>query len=300
VRQVTESLGLQLVDIRATLLDAVDLRGIPRVEGDTVKWCPPNFLPREGSGVLLLDELGQAVPLVQASLLQLTLDRRIGEYQLPDGWTIIAASNRQEDRAGTHRLISPLLNRFTHIDAEVSHDDWQQWAVSAGVIPEVRSFIRFRPNLLFQFDPSTNPRAFPTPRSWSFVSSILPHAPKSLVQRLVAGCVGDGPAAEFYAFLQLYQHLPDVDVVLANPSGTSIPKEPAVVYALIGALVERVKKDKLKVGNFAEFAARLPEEFGMLAMRDILAVDNRFVANATLNRWVNDARKKGLFAGIAS
>ena len=151
VRQAAERLGLGLVDVRATLLDPVDLRGLPRLDGDRAAWLPPAFLPRAGDGVLFLDELAQAAPLVQAACLQLTLDRKVGEYDLPAGWTVVAASNRSEDRAGTHRLISPLLNRFVHLDLDVSADDWQQWAVPAGVAPEVRGFLRYRPALLYQF-----------------------------------------------------------------------------------------------------------------------------------------------------
>src|SRR4051794_31474279 len=211
VRQAAESLSLDLVDVRATLLDPVDLRGLPRIDGDTAIWLPPAFLPRFGEGVLFLDELAQAAPLVQSACLQLTLDRRIGEYELPNGWSVVAASNRSEDRAGTHRLISPLLNRFVHLDLEVSPEDWQRWAVTAGVAPEVRAFLQYRPALLAQFDPSANPRAFPTPRSWQFVSDVLPRTADDLLHPVVAGCVGDGAAAEFLGFLRLYRELPDLD-----------------------------------------------------------------------------------------
>src|SRR5262249_34928627 len=165
VRQAAQKASLDVLDIHAVLLDPVDLRGLPRIEQDSALWCPPAFLPNDGAGVLFLDELAQAPPRVQAACLQLGLDRRVGEYLLPNGWSVIAASNRQEDRAGAHRLISPLLNRFVHLDLEVSHDDWQDWAVQAGIAPEVRSFLRYRPALLFAFDPSTNHRSLPTPRS---------------------------------------------------------------------------------------------------------------------------------------
>jgi hypothetical protein len=235
VRQAAQQANLEVRDVRAVLLDPVDLRGLPRIDKDTALWCPPAFLPRGGEGVLFLDELAQAPPLVQAACLQLTLDRKVGEYLLPEGWSVVAASNRQEDRAGAHRLISPLLNRFVHLDLEVSHDDWQDWAVQAGVDPSVRSFLRYRPALLFQFDPATSPRAFPTPRSWEFVSQVLLHTPADLLLPVVAGCVGEGPAAEFVGFARLCQELPDLDHVLAQPSSTPVPREPAVLYALVGA-----------------------------------------------------------------
>jgi hypothetical protein len=295
VKQAAHSLFLDLVDVRATLLDPVDLRGLPRLDGDSAVWLPPAFLPKGGSGVLFLDELAQAAPLVQAACLQLTLDRRIGEYELPDGWTVIAASNRAEDRAGTHRLISPLLNRFVHLDLEVSNEDWQAWAVTSKVAPEVRAFLQYRPGLLSQFDPAANPRAFPTPRSWQFVSDVLSRTDDHLLHPVIAGCVGDGPAAEFVGFLKLYRELPDLDQVLARPDTAPVPREPAVLYALTGALVERCRQAKAPLPSFVTYALRLPDEFALLALRDAVAVQPKLASLPAVQQWIAKARSKGLF-----
>lgn len=295
VRKVAAETNRRLVDVRATLLDPVDLRGLPRLSQDTAVWCPPAFLPRDGEGILFLDELAQAPPLVQSACLQLVLDRKLGEYTLPDGWAVIAASNRTEDRAGTHRLVSPLLNRFVHLDLDVEADDWQAWAVTAGIVPEVRAFLQFRPALLFQFEPNANPRAFPTPRSWQFVSDVLPTLPACLVHRVVAGCVGDGAAAEFVAFLRLYRELPEIDVVLQSPDTAPVPGDPAVLYALVGALVEKCKGDRAPLAAFVKYAIRLPDEFAMLAVRDALAVQPKLVSLPAVQQWVTKARSRGLF-----
>jgi hypothetical protein len=295
LRQAAAALKLAVVDIRATLLDPVDLRGLPKVTKDAAVWCPPAFLPRAGTGVLFLDELAQAAPMVQAACLQLVLDRRVGEFVLPDGWAVVAASNRAEDRAGTHRLISPLLNRFVHLDLDVSADDWQAWAVTAGVSPVVCAFLRYRPALLFQFDPAANPRAFPTPRAWQFVSDVLAGAPTDLVHAVVAGCVGDGPAAEFVGFLRLYRELPDLDCVLARPDAAPVPIEPAVLYALVGALVERCRRDQAPLPAFVKYALRLPNEFAVLALRDALTINPKLASHPAVQQWIAQARQKGLF-----
>lgn len=295
VRQAATSLSLDLIDVRATLLDPVDLRGLPRLDTETAVWCPPAFLPKGGTGLLFLDELAQAAPLVQAACLQLVLDRRIGEYELPDGWSVVAASNRAEDRAGTHRLISPLLNRFVHLDLEVSAEDWQHWAVASKMAPEVRAFLQYRPGLLFQFDPAANPRAFPTPRSWQFVSDSLAAAPADLLHQVTAGCVGDGPAAEFLGFLKLYRELPDLDSVLARPDLSPVPREPAVLYALVGALVERCRQSTSPLPQFVTYALRMPDEFTLLALRDALAVQPKLAALPAVQQWIAKARQKGLF-----
>jgi hypothetical protein len=277
VHQACANLDLDVIDLRAVLLDPVDLRGLPSVHDGVAVWNPPDFLPLLNGrryagrkGVIFADELAQAAPLVQSSFLQGVLDHKIGEALLDPNWTWIAASNRQEDRAGTHRVITPLLNRFLHLDLEVSNDDWNAWAVGAGIAPEVRAFMNFKPGLLFAFEPNVNARAFPTPRSWSFVSDVLPATPPELHHPVFAGCVGEGPAAEFVAFLQVYQSLPDVDQVLANPTTAQVPKEPSVLYALSGAIVEKCRTaDNAKLGRAAKYTARMSDEFSVLTVRDI-------------------------------
>ena len=162
VHAIAAERGLPVIDLRASLLDPTDLRGIPAIEGGRAVWCPPAFLPREGEppGVLFLDEINAAPPLVQASLYQLVLDRRVGEYVLPEGWWIVAAGNRQQDRAVTFRMSSALANRFVHLDLEADVEDWRDWALTRRLQPLVVSFIGVRPQLLWQ-EPGDS-AAYPT------------------------------------------------------------------------------------------------------------------------------------------
>src|SRR6266852_4292136 len=168
---LARSLKIQLQDVRALLLDPVDLRGLPHLSEGRSKWATPDFLPREGEGILFLDELNSATAMVQASCYQLVLDRKLGEYTLPDGWAIVAAGNRESDRGVTTRMPTPLRNRFTHLQFEVDMQEWCEWGIRASIRPEVIAFVRFRPDLLSVFDRDAN--AFPSPRSWAFVSKIL-------------------------------------------------------------------------------------------------------------------------------
>ena len=103
-------------------------------------------------GILFFDELNAAPPLVQASLYQLTLDRRIGEYVLPDGWKIVAAGNRAEDRSIVFRMPNTLSNRFTHLDLEVDYEDWRIWAIDRGIHPMIIGFLGLRRELLFRME----------------------------------------------------------------------------------------------------------------------------------------------------
>lgn len=99
VKQIAQQKDVGFIDLRLALMDPTDLKGIPFYdkESHTALWAPPAFLPREGEGILFLDELNSAAPAVQSSAYQLILDRRVGEYVLPDGWAIVAAGNREGD-----------------------------------------------------------------------------------------------------------------------------------------------------------------------------------------------------------
>ena len=106
-QQVAAQAGREYVDVRALLLDPVDLRGIP--------WREPAFLPpsdADGSWLINLEELPSALPMVQAALYQLVLDRKCGEYELPEGAALIACGNREGDRGIVHRMPAPLASRF--------------------------------------------------------------------------------------------------------------------------------------------------------------------------------------------
>jgi hypothetical protein len=300
IAQVTQKLGFPLCDVRAVLLDPVDLRGLPHINGDQrAHWCPPAFLPDSGEGVLFLDELPQAAPLVQSACLQLTLDRRIGEYELPDGWAVVAAGNRQQDRTGAHRLIEALRDRFVCLTLDVSVEDWQAWAVNEGISPVVRSFIEYRPTLLHRFDPEQQAQAYPTPRSWSKVSLMQQGVPDELMHEMVAGCVGEAAAVEFMAFRQICQQLPAIDSVLANPLHATVPSEPAVLYALSGALTERLRGADAGVTTaFCHYVNRWADEirkeggreFATLAYRDGVQANRKLLNVPEADTWVRKHR----------
>lgn len=285
VAQVAEGQGYELRDIRAVLLDPVDLRGLPYID-DTgrASWCPPDFLPVEGRGILFLDELNAAPPLVQAACYQLVLDRRLGNYRLPDGWCIVAAGNRETDRAVTHRMPSALANRFVHLNFQVDLEDWCAWAAESRMAPEVIAFIRFRPNLLHAFDPLKEEKAFPTPRSWEFVSGILSFdSSVSADYELLSGTVGEGAAAEFAGFQRLFHELPDLDALLIRPETAEIPDDPAILYAVCEALAGKAAPHNMS--QMVTYAKRLPPEFSVLLVRDAIKADREVVHTEAFNEW---------------
>lgn len=269
VRQLAEELETQVQDVRALLLDPVDLRGLPYLGNDgRSKWATPEFLPQDGTGILFLDELNTAPAMVQASCYQLVLDRRLGEYTLPEGWAIIAAGNRDSDRAVTTRMPTPLRNRFVHLEFEVDVQEWSEWAIQSGIRAEVIAFLRFRPELLSAFDRDAT--AFPSPRSWEFVSRILDcldlQSNPSIEHEVIAGAVGAGPATEFSGFLRMFRELPNIDAILLNPLQEPVPDNAAAQYAVASALA-RCASDA-NFDRICLYLNRLPTEFQVLCVRD--------------------------------
>lgn len=292
VRQVAEGLDMDVLDLRAPLLDPVDLRGLPVPNGDVVHWKPPSFLPIKGrmggrKGIIFADELAGAVPLVQNAFSQGILDHRFGETELDPDWVWVAASNRQEDRAATHRTPTMLLNRFIHLDLEVSNLDWQAWAADNGINYRVRSFMELRPTALHEFDPSAGARAFPTPRSWHFVSDILDSVPVELRHSVFAGCVGEGHAADFTGYLEYHEKMPKLSDILAKPATFRIPEEPNICCALAGALSEACR-EPANLEKVATYVARWQPEYAAWGMRLCTAVGKvPFTTTKAASQWTN-------------
>jgi MoxR-like ATPase len=286
VAQVAKDMKLELRDVRLSLLDPIDLKGFPVV--DTVKkhmkWLPADFLPTKGKGVLFLDEINGAPQSVQAAAYQLILNRKIGEYELPDGWFVVAAGNRTSDRSVVHAMPAALANRFVHLDYDVNVDDWNQWAMAHEVHDDLRAFIQFRPNLLHNFDPSTNPRAFPSPRSWAFVNDIYKDGHTADDEfELVKGTVGEGAAAEFSGFVRLIKDLPRVDAVLIDPDGTKVPASPAGMYAMATALDAKATTGNLD--RIMKYMGRLPVEFQTVFMRSAIRRDDKLTSTKAFMAW---------------
>jgi MoxR-like ATPase len=270
VHALAQSRGLPVIDLRASLLDPTDLRGIPAIEGGRAVWCPPSFLPGSDDrpGILFLDEINAAPPLVQASLYQLVLDRRIGEYALPAGWWIVAAGNRQQDRAVTFRMSSALANRFVHLSLDPDVADWRDWAVVRGIHPLVRAFIALRPALLWQ-EPGED-AAYPTPRSWEMVSDMLSAFDHhDQCSDVLPGVIGPAAAIEFAAHVRQALSEQQMQALVDDPDEAHVPDSLDGLYVLTAWLAAHAADDRI-VRASARVLGRLPPEFGVLLARDLL------------------------------
>lgn len=281
VAQVAADHEVPVIDVRLSQMEPSDLRGIPFRVGDHVEWAVPAMLPnaaRHGlRGILFLDEITSVPPSVSAAAYQLILDRRLGAYEVPLGWAIFAAGNRQGDRGVTYTMPAPLANRFSHFELDVNLDDWVAWAYAHGIDERLIGFLRFRPELLFEFDPAHNPVAFPSPRSWEFAHRALHKFGDNneLMVGALQACVGPAAGVELAAFVDNLDQLPDIDAILRGEQ-VSVPRETDLQYAVASALVARAirVKDTPEAqegwGRILDYAGRFPQrEMGVMLVSDM-------------------------------
>ena len=271
VHQIGNDLDAHVTDIRLSLWEPTDIKGIPYFNSNenTMVWAPPAELPTEEFAkkhkyiILFLDEMNSAAPAVQAAAYQLILNRKIGTYKLPDNVLIVAAGNRDADKGVTYRMPAPLANRFVHLELTVSFDDWFQWAVEHNIHADVAGYLQFAKKDLYDFDPKSPSRSFATPRSWTFVSELLDDdLDAETTTDLVSGAIGEGLAVKFMAHRKVASTMPNPSDILDGKVNELKQKEISAMYSLTVSLCYELKEssdknDKKfndKVNNFLRFA----------------------------------------------
>ena len=271
IHQIGDYMDAHVIDIRLSLWEPTDIKGIPYYAANDNKmvWAAPSELPdaelaaKHKYVILFLDEMNSAAPAVQAAAYQLILNRKVGQYVLPDNVLIVAAGNREADKGVTYRMPAPLANRFVHLEMAVDFDDWFQWAVNNDIHKDVVGYLTFAKKDLYDFDPKSPSRSFATPRSWSFVSDLLDdEGDEETTTDLVSGSVGEGLAVKFMAHRKVASKMPNPTDILAGKVKELQNKEISAMYSLTVSLCYELKEacdagDKKfddKVNNFLRFA----------------------------------------------
>jgi hypothetical protein len=289
VAQHAEAINFKLIDIRLTQMEPTDLRGVPVPVNinpfeTIVRWSIPEIFPQRyvdpttkersrtarifdpmtghqyDGAIIMLDELPNAPPSVQAGSYQLILDGALGEWVCPDNVVVIAAGNRDTDKGATFRMPTPLANRFTHIEIMEDYDDWMARAVNTDVHPDVVGYISAFKSELYAFDPKSASRGFPTPRSWEAVSDILhddPDLSEQTLLGLVGGTIGDGVGVKFLEYRKNAAKLPRASDILDGKVTTMPNDEVSLSYQLTTAMCYELRdryQKTVKVPNATEQA----------------------------------------------
>lgn len=288
VKQACDELGADIIVSHPAVSDPTDYKGLPAraADGEHAEFLPFGetwkAIQAKKLTVWFVDDLGQASDAVQKGLMQLLLGRRLNGHLLSDKVVFVGATNDVGQRAGVTGLLEPVKSRWDSIiHLEVSMDDWCRWAVSNKMPTELIAFIRSRPDLISQFEPTKAIVNHPSPRTWASVGRRLARGVKDF--ELIKGAVGKGAATEFLAFLELANEAPNLDDIILNPKTTAVPEKPALKYLVATGLANRTKKDNfVRVFQYLE---RMPMPFRVLCMRDIVQRDKSLTATEIFVKW---------------
>ncbi|MFQ6057213.1 MAG: hypothetical protein ACE5J3_14680, partial [Methanosarcinales archaeon] len=269
-----------LIDRRLSMMEASDIQGIPfvfaviedkqndnylstipiqninmlaternryNVLGYKTLWVKPSFLPLKGNGMIFLDEITLAPPLLQSCAYSLIYDRKVADYTLPDNYLVMGASNVEEDQAYTHTMAGPLRNRFAWYKLAIPDvEEYTMWATQSKpdeylpIDPRIIAYLnKGGKKNLFNFDRNSKDKAFPTPRSWWYVSKLIKGIKNNRMLRiLVSGAIGSGEAHKFLAFLNLEHKLKPISEYFKNPETIELPEDMSLKYFLIGGITD--------------------------------------------------------------
>jgi hypothetical protein len=275
--------GTILAEIRLSQYDSVDFRGFPQADKKTgtAIWYPPATMPFIGNDsfpddkliVMLFDEAPDAKPDVFAVMQQLVLNRCVGEHVLKPNVRILLAGNRLEDQALAKKFPMPLNNRLIHYEVINTLDEFCVYAQSQGVPSVFIAYWNFRAEMVNTYDPKKTTPIVATPRTWFAAVDLWQdnRLDNSIKEAAIIGAVGEGPAMDFLAYVDVWQNLPSIDKILKDPDRYPVPEELSIKYATAMCVSEKMtlaNVDKLHV-----YLKRFTAEFIVMAWQLATARD---------------------------
>ncbi|MGN0178219.1 MAG: ATP-binding protein [Monoglobaceae bacterium] len=295
-----------VTDVRLLLFSPVDLRGVPVADEQRKfsDWLMPRIFDmnadEQNINILFLDELSAAPQSVQAAAYQICLDRRIGEHKLPDNCIVIAAGNRTTDQSVSYKMPKALCNRLMHFNIQTNYDAWREWAVPHGIDSRIIGYLAFD-NSKLCVEPESSDMAYPTPRSWTFVSNLLKISSGDLsnIHTLISACIGNDTALEFEAWVNVHNDLPKVSDVL-NGSCSKYPKTYDALHAFIASVLTaiRMRKDEItaqELENVCAYVKKFPTDFALAFYKDLTSIKEinlKLMKCPSCLRWLS--KNKGL------
>lgn len=247
VKQYAAENNLHCEILMLSLLDVGDLLGLPYRDDVSTKWARPVWFTRimeaheRGQrSVLFLDELNRAANDVIGASLQLILDRRLNEHQLPLDTFLVAAINPDDGDYNVNTLDPAMLDRLIVCRIEADAAAWLKYAKASNVNPTIIDFITKTPKYLHH-TPKDGGKGT-SPRSWTRLSKYINYCETNKVDintYYIKGTIGDTLAAEFILFYNNYiRHLTVEDIVAHYNKSSKRVKDLAKLEASMSKLIE--------------------------------------------------------------
>lgn len=259
-------------DQRVGQMDSTDLRGIPNMmNSDMLKTIPYSwviyFTQPKAHGVIFFDELNLAPPTVAGSAYQIINDRAVSDRRIADDVLLIGAGNREQDKAHTFQMPSPLKDRFAEVEVEPNVEEWTEWAAGE-VNSHLVSFIQWKPNLLYNPDVKKADKAS-TPRGIERASILLGDMDITTNDafEMVSIAVGEAFASQFQAYAKFYSQL-NWSTIYKKPStvqGFELDKLWAVAGGMTDQFLKGVKDDRFE--EMMDVVLEMRPDFALVSLK---------------------------------
>lgn len=305
--EVNASLGIprdvsDRLIFRPSLRDPVDLIGVPHVERDDedgqfyTQWALNSYIKyvnqvatTYGFCVMPVDEVAQAVPMMQCAIAGLVYDRFVGDNHLHPNVLPVLTGNRAEDKAGSGRILSQLGNRVEAHTMGTDLEGFCNHMLANNCDPMLVAYIRFDPAALEDFDPDRIVNG--TMRSWEAASKVDPDLPPAVYRAKLAGRVPEGRVAQYMAFRDLFHDLPSADEMCNSPMTAKLPSHNrGAMFAAASLAFKRA--DENTFANLTKYVGRMATEAGTMDIeamfyKDIIVHKEHLSNTPEFSAWIS-------------
>lgn len=306
IRTIAEKFKLLVIDVRLSTYDPADMNGLPyfNTSGarNIAEYVPFDVFPVEGDSIpegykgwlVFLDELPSAAPSVQAAAFKLILDKMVGQRKLHSHALLAAAGNMEDDGAIVNPLPTPLQSRMINFQVYTNLDCFMKYALTQNIDYRIAAFLEFKPDYVHHFKPDHDDLTFAAPRTWMFLDKLIRGEPVTDADLpLVAGCISSGVGAEFIAFCKIFDQVPKLADILADPLKARCPESddnPSLVYAVAGSMAQHANKDN--IDKLVPYIERMLMEYQVIAFRHIMARDPGLIQHEAMKDWIQRNSKE--------
>ena len=131
--------------------------------------------------IIFIDEINRTENSVYKELMNILLTRSVNGYCFPWWVLFVGAMNpsTQNSLYATNEMDPAQLDRFLKIKVSDNTREWLKYGASAGISPEILTFIKDNPKCLSSNDKELqdDEKPSPSPRGWDMVDSLLKSEP---------------------------------------------------------------------------------------------------------------------------
>ena len=224
------------------------------------KYCYAGWL-------LFMDELTNAGRTLQGAAYQVILDKATGQRKLHPKVHIMAAGNNLEDNAAANEIGTAMQSRLVHLSMQITLDELENNVAIPNQWPfEIVSYLRFKPEMLNNFDPDHNDMTYACERTWEMAADIgKQNGSFDQIKPVIVGTLGMAAATDFYSYLAVFSKIPSYQDIVSKPTTTPVPSDNMLQYAIAGMIGGKAQASDMS--SIMQYLNRLHKSTAIVALR---------------------------------